>query len=74
MLGYRLEHCYGKLPLNRWKLVQKFVKALPTFKVIEERADRNTGTDKHQTAAQDIRVSVGDIGKCNHARTPILKE
>ena len=31
-----------------------------------KRADRNTGTDKHQTTAEYIRVSVRDIGKRDH--------
>ena len=45
-------------------------RALTAFKVVEKRADWNTGTDKHQTTAEDIRISVRDIGKCNHVRSP----
>jgi hypothetical protein len=66
----RVEHCYGEFALYRWKLAQKLVNALPAFKVIEKGADGNTGTDKHQTTAEDIRVSVRDIGKRDHVRSP----
>src|ERR1700733_1602471 len=67
----RVEHCYGKFALYRWKLVQKFIDALTPFQVIEKRADWNTGTDKHQTAAEDVGVSVRDIGKRYHNRSPL---
>jgi hypothetical protein len=45
--------------------VQKLIDALTAFKVVEKRADWNTGTDKHQTTAEDIRISVRNIGKRN---------
>jgi hypothetical protein len=66
----RVEHCYGEFSLYRRKLVQKLINALAAFKVIEKRADWNTGTDKHQTTAEDVRISVRDIGKRNHDRSP----
>jgi hypothetical protein len=66
----RVEHSYGEFTLYRWKLVQKLINALTAFKVIEKRPDWNAGTDKHQTTAEDIRVSVRDICKRNHARSP----
>ena len=50
--------------------MQKFIKALAAFQVIEEGADWNTGTDKHQAAAEDIGVSVRDIGKYGHGSSP----
>jgi hypothetical protein len=66
----RVEHCYGEFTLYRWKLVQKLINALAAFKVIKKRPDWNTGTHKHQTAAEDIRIPVRDIGKRNHDRSP----
>jgi hypothetical protein len=44
--------------------------SLAAFQVIEKRADWNTGTDKHQAAAQDIGVSVRNIGKYGHGSSP----
>jgi hypothetical protein len=38
-------------------------KVASAFKIIEKRSDRNPGTNKHQTTAEDIRVSVRNIGK-----------
>ena len=38
--------------------VQKLIKALAALQVIEQGTDWNTGTDKHQSAAEDIGVSV----------------
>src|SRR5277367_4673002 len=67
----RVEYCYSKFALYRWKLVQKLINALTPFQVIEKRADWNTRTDKHQTTAEDVRVSVGDIGKRYHNRSPV---
>ena len=66
----RVEHCYGEFALYRWKLAQKLINALTALQVIEKRSDWNTGTDKHQTTAKDVWVSVGDIGKCDHVRSP----
>jgi hypothetical protein len=43
--------------------VKKLIDAFATFKVIEQRSDRNAGTNKHKTTTEDVRVSVGDIGK-----------
>jgi hypothetical protein len=58
----------------QWRIralqVQKFIKALATFQVIEKGADWNTSTDKHQAAAEDIGVSVRNIGKCGHGTSP----
>lgn len=65
----RVEHCDGEFALYRWKLVQKLINAFTAFEVIEKRADRYTGTDKYQTAAEDIGVSVRNIGKCGHLRS-----
>jgi len=66
----RVKHCNGEFALYGWKLVQKFIEALATFQVIEKRADWNTSTDKHQAAAEDIGVSVRNIGKCGHGTSP----
>jgi len=57
-----VKHRNGEFALYRRKLVQKFIKALATFQVIEKGADWNTSTDKHQAAAEDIGVSVRNIG------------
>ena len=50
--------------------MQKFIKALAAFQVIEKGADWNTGTDKHQAAAEDIGISVRNIGKCGRLGVP----
>ena len=49
-----IKHRDGEFALYRWKLAQKFIKALAAFQVIEKGADWNTSTDKHQAAAEDI--------------------
>jgi hypothetical protein len=61
-----IKHRNGEFALYRWKLAQKFIKALAAFQVIEKGADWNTSTDKHQAAAEDIGVAVRNIGKCSH--------
>src|ERR1700736_4494550 len=66
----RVEHCYGKLALYRWKLVQKLINALTAFQVTEKRADWNTGTHKHQTTAENVGISVRNIGKRYHNHSP----
>jgi hypothetical protein len=65
-----IKHRNGEFALYRWKLVQKFIKALATLQVIEKGTDWNTSTDKHQAAAEDIGVSVRNIGKCGHGTSP----
>jgi hypothetical protein len=65
-----IKHRDGELALYRWKLMQKFTKALATFQVIEKGTDWNTDTDKYQAAAEDIGVSVRKIGKCGHGICP----
>jgi hypothetical protein len=59
----RVEYRCREFALYRWKLVKKLIDAFATFKVIEQRSDRNAGTNKHKITAEDVRVSVGDIGK-----------
>jgi hypothetical protein len=65
-----VKHRNCEFALYRWKLVQKFIKALATLQEIEKGADWNTSTDKHQAAAENIRVSVRNIGKCGHGTSP----
>jgi hypothetical protein len=69
LVGY-IKHRNGEFTLYRWKLAQKFIKALATLQVIEKGADWNTSTDEHQAAAEDIGVSVRNIGKCGHGTSP----
>jgi hypothetical protein len=65
-----VEYRYCEFALYRWKLMKKLIDAFAAFKVIEQRSDRNAGTNKHKTTAEDVRVSVGDIGKRDHGAFP----
>jgi hypothetical protein len=65
-----IKHRNSEFAPYGWKLAQKFIKALATFQVIEKGADWNTSTDKHQAAAEDIGVSVRNVGKAGHGTSP----
>ena len=46
-----IKHCNSLLALDGRELVQKFFERISTFKVIKERADRNTGSYENRNSA-----------------------
>ena len=53
----RVEHCYGEFALYRWKLVQKLIKALAAFKVIEI-PDYRFGVGQIDVLAKELEQTV----------------
>ena len=54
--------------------MEELVERVASFKVIEERRDRNPRTDEHGCAAEDVRITVDDFQIRSHGSHPLSAE
>src|SRR6266545_3782625 len=56
----------GLFALHGRKLVEKFIKSLAAFQMIEERLNGHSRADKDRRSAEDVRIAMDDLVESHH--------
>tara|TARA_B100001964_G_C13994131_1_gene491934 strand:+ start:114 stop:320 length:207 start_codon:yes stop_codon:yes gene_type:complete len=59
-----LEHSYGLVSLNRWKLMKKLLERVTAFDVVEQRLNRNSSPLEDGRSSEDIWIN-DDMLNCS---------